>query len=166
MRRKMYGTVQVGWIDWLVDLDLNSTSERSWLHKVQVHPTNSTLMESGQHDYDASHLFNATNSLKPPKTSSSLEHLQNKSSVLAIFSSTTQSFFTFWECSPSLFDIRPTSNVIRVNNTHQFPVCPPTPCMIGYRQRSLPTLVPTRTIKYPKTFDNPLKQSDIDYLDS
>ena len=73
--------------------------------------------------------------------------------------------FFLLESSSSLFDTRPTSNVIRVHNARQLFVCPPTPCMFGYRQKSLPTLVPTRIIKYPKTFDDSLKQFDIDHLD-
>lgn len=142
------------------------SSERSWLRKVQVHPNNTQPMEYNQNDHDASHLFNVTNSPKP-KISSSTENLQQKSSFSRLPS--TMRSFVLPESSLRLFDTRPTSNVIKIHNTGRLSVCPPTPCMFGYRQKSLPTLVPTlvptRIIKYPRSFDDSLKQFDIDYLD-
>lgn len=69
------------------------------------------------------------------------------------------------ELSLTLFDTRPTSNVVRIHNTRHVSVCPPTPSMISYRQKSLPTLVPTRIINYPKPFNESMKQLDVDHLD-
>ncbi len=80
-------------------------------------------------------------------------------------------FFSFKECSKNLFDTRSTSNAIGVMNSskHQDVLgqtYPPTPCMIGYRQSSLPNLLPTCVTKHPKTFNDLFKQSDVDHCNA
>ncbi|CAM4772014.1 unnamed protein product [Rotaria magnacalcarata] len=80
-------------------------------------------------------------------------------------------------CPSSYFNSRPTSNVagtldcknlslINPSYTKQPEVpeceCPPTPCMIRYRQSSVPAVITTRIIKRPQSFDHSLTKVDME----
>ncbi|CAF3770954.1 unnamed protein product [Rotaria socialis] len=137
------------------------TRERSKVRKSQVHPQANNSSEPTRTVYDASYLFCA-----------------NKDS------NATASSPSLWEkpplnktCPSSFFNTRPTSNVagtldcknlslINPSYTKQPGVpecaCPPTPCMIRYRQSSVPSAITTRIIKRPQSFDRSLTKVDME----
>jgi hypothetical protein len=146
-------------------------SDRSWIRKTQVHPTTVKSSESERINHDTSYLFHANT-----KASSVSNTPQNKSMLYKILINISL-FFFLKESSDHFLNTQSTSNIMGVINLSTLPttnptqleapacIYLPTPCMIRYRQSSLPTVIPTRIIKRPKSFDDSIQQSDLDHID-
>ncbi|CAF0970092.1 unnamed protein product [Rotaria magnacalcarata] len=140
------------------------TRERSKVRKSQVRPRANNSPEPTRIIYDTSYLFCASKDSNATASSPSLwKNSQNKT------------------CPSSYFNSRPTSNVagtldcknlslINPSYTKQPEVpeceCPPTPCMIRYRQSSVPAVITTRIIKRPQSFDHSLTKVDMEIRSS